>query len=87
MIEPGKGSFHDPLARQDGEALPRRWAQHALQDEATVLGHPLRQNWPTIAAIDPDAAQFLARSWEPLKELDGPIAFLHGGGSHRHRHE
>src|SRR5690348_4151230 len=59
MIKPSESAFNYPAARQDSKALLLVGAQDDLQTKTTMRHHPVAQGGAAIAAIKPDAPQFL----------------------------
>ena len=77
--------FDHPAPRQDHKAGGGIAAFDDFDEPATVLHHPVGEDWPAIARVGPDQGQF----GKPLRKgggqhLLGAFAFRHIGGCHHH---
>ncbi len=67
MVEPGKSAFNDPASGKDNEALLVIGAKHGLEPKATTVCNPIEE-LTSIAAINPDQAQFFAGAWQASEQ-------------------
>lgn len=80
--QPGKGAFHNPAARQYGEAM-RFPTPDNLQHPAAELLHPLNE-LAAVAGVGPDESQPLEAPFEFAQHQLGAVSILDIRCMHHH---